>query len=93
MESEKILMHGLYDFEMVDSGIDWIGLMPSHWRLVPFSTLDNDPKYLDRLLNSRRFIEKFGRRSLDDESLKEITIARPPLFEQTEIVGYLEAQA
>ena len=92
MEAEKILMHGLYPFELIDSGIDWIGEIPSHWRLVPFSTLDNDPKYLECLLNSERFIKKFGRRSLDDESLKEILIPRPPLFEQAEIVDCLETQ-
>ncbi len=86
-----ILTRGLYNFETVDSGIDWIGAIPSHWRLVPFSTLDNDPKYLNLLLESERFIKKFGRRSLDDPTLAEIIIPRPPLFEQAEIADYAEA--
>lgn len=85
-------MRGLYPFELVDSGIDWIGEIPSHWRLEPFSTLDNDPKYLALLLRSERFVNKFGVREPNDPTLERITIARPPLFEQTEIVGFLEAQ-
>ena len=85
-------MHGLYPFELTESGVDWIGKIPSHWRVVPFSTLDNERRYLELLIKSDRFKKNFGEHALDDESLKDILIPRPPLFEQTEIADYLEAQ-
>ncbi len=86
-----ILTRGLYPFELVDSDIDWIGKIPSHWRLENFSLLDNEPRYLNFLIRSESFQSKYGVRSLDDPSLDEIIIPRPPLFEQTEIADWIEA--
>ena len=85
-----VIIRGLYPFELVDSGIDWLGKIPSHWRIVPFSTLDNDPKYLEFLLRSERFVKQFGKRSPDDQSLENVLIPRPPLFEQAEIADFLD---
>ena len=85
-----VITRGLYPFELKDSGVDWLGEIPSHWRIVPFSTLDNDPKYLAKLLQCDRFIRKYGARSLDDKSLDGILIPRPPLFEQAEIADFLD---
>lgn len=92
---KEVVSRGLYDFELRDSGIEWLGEIPTHWELLKAEDMFNPyPKYYEyvkKVVANANFTDDSSTLADDSNTLADDELLPSPrLFEQKEIAEWLD---